>query len=189
MIALRDIRPEDKELIRGWRNLPEVALYMYRDHTIFPEEHERWLSEKVSDPTRRYWIISQGEENFGLANLYQISVPDRRCSWAFYVAHPGARGRGVGMCAEYLILTKVFDEMKFNRLCCEVLASNRGVIEMHRRFGFVREGYFRQHVIKGGGPVDVVSLAMLRDEWEKKKSEILFHLQEKGLLMPERSLA
>ena len=189
MITLRDIRPEDKEMIRAWRNLPEVALYMYRDHYISPEAHERWLSEMGADPTRRYWIISQGEVNFGLVNLYQISVPDRRCYWAFYLARPGARGRGVGTCTEYLILQRVFEEMKFNRLCCEVLASNQTVIEMHRKFGFVQEGYFRQHVIKGEKPMDVVSLAMLREEWERKKSEILLHLQEKRLLEPERSLA
>ena len=78
--------------------------------------------------------------------------------------------------------------MKFNRICCEVLASNQGVIEMHRKLGFVKEGYFRQNAIIGGCPTDVVSLAILREEWERKKSEIIFSLREKGLLERQRSL-
>lgn len=182
MIVLRDLLPEDEEMIRNWRNLPDVAEHMYTDHHIAPKEHRMWFQGILNDPTRRYWIIALDQQSVGLVNLYDIDYGHKRCYWAFYVAGPDARGKGVGGFAEYSVLQYVFDRLHFNRLCCEVLASNHAVVEMHKRFGFAQEARFRQHVIKGGERVDVVSLAILREEWESRKPEIEEWLRRKGLL-------
>jgi hypothetical protein len=60
---------------------------------------------------------------------------------------------------------------------------------MHKRFGFKREGYFRQHVVRDGLPEDVVFLAILRAEWEsirpdveRKLAGIEGRLKERGYL-------
>jgi UDP-4-amino-4,6-dideoxy-N-acetyl-beta-L-altrosamine N-acetyltransferase len=181
-IALRDIRPGDKEKIRNWRNLPEVAKYLYTDHYITAEEHEKWFASIFDDPTRRYWMITYEQEDVGLVYLYNIDQTNERCYWAFYVAGTGLRGKGIGSFVEYSILQYVFCHLDFNRLCCEVLVSNQPVIEMHKGFGFIQEGYFRQHVIKSDQPVDVVSLAILQEEWVLKRPEIEDRMRRKGLL-------
>lgn len=180
-VELRDVQSEDKEIIRVWRNLPEVARYMYTDHYITPEEHERWFQDIYKDPSRRYWVIVFQDERVGLVNLYDINHENRRCFWAFYIAGPQARGRGVGRLVEYLILQHVFGGLNFNKLCCEVLSYNEPVIMMHKSFGFKQEGYLRQHVIKSGRPIDVMLLAILRDEWEVERPKIELRLSEKGL--------
>jgi len=182
MVALRDVRPEDKETIREWRNLPEVAAYMYSDHYITAQEHEKWFEGIFSDPTRRYWVIKYEEEDVGLVNLYNIDNTSKRCYWAFYLISPNIRGRGVGSFIEYSILCYVFDRLDFNKLCCEVLSFNHKVIDMHVSFGFSQEGYFRRHVIKGGQLLDVVSLSILREEWESRKPQIEQRLRKKGLI-------
>ncbi len=182
MIALRNVSPDDKEMIRKWRNLPEVSKYMYTDHYITPEEHEKWFQGIFTDYTRRYWVITYDHEDVGLVNLYDIDNRHKRCYWAYYLADSNVRGKGVGSFVEYLILGHVFDELKFDKLCGEVLAFNQSVIDLHKSFGFNQEGYFRQHVIKGDRPMDVVSLAILRKEWESKKPEIEERLRRKGLL-------
>jgi UDP-4-amino-4,6-dideoxy-N-acetyl-beta-L-altrosamine N-acetyltransferase len=183
MIALRDIRPEDRDKIRSWRNLPEISQYMYTDHFITPEEHESWFQNLHKDPMRRYWIITDHQMDFGLVYLYNIDDHRRSCYWGFYIANPDGRGRGVGSFAEYSVLQYVFDKMGFNRLCCEVLVPNQSVIQLHKRFGFVQEGYFRQHIFKGGKPMDVVFLAILNQEWESKKADIEANLGERGILV------
>lgn len=182
MIALREVKPDDRDIIRTWRNLPEVSRYMYTDHYITPEEHSSWFEGIFRDKTRRYRIIVADSEDVGLVNLYDINSVHRRCYWAFYLASSSVRGKGVGSSVEYAILRMVFDEMGFNKLCCEVIASNEPVIRMHESFGFVREGYFHEHVIKGSGPVDVVALAMLRGQWENHREAVEKRLREKGLL-------
>jgi|OpeIllAssembly_1097287.scaffolds.fasta_scaffold231041_2 UDP-4-amino-4,6-dideoxy-N-acetyl-beta-L-altrosamine N-acetyltransferase len=180
-VILRDIRPEDKPLILTWRNSPEVARYMYTDHLITAEEHEKWFQRILNDCRTQYWIITYNQKDVGLVNLHGIDERNRRAYWAFYLADPCCRGKGVGGAVEYLILHYVFDELQLNRLCCEVLSTNSRVIEMHKGFGFVQEAYFRQHIIKKGLPMDVVSLAVLREDWIKRKPEIEKRVRDKRI--------
>ena len=182
MNGLRDRTNADKERVRAWRNLPEIAQHMYTDHTISAEEHERWFRAIAGDKTRRYWIITCDGEDVGLVNLYNIDEANRRCYWAFYVAGENVRGKGVGSFVEYSVLQHVFEERGFHRLCCEVLARNEKVIEMHKNFGFLQEGCLRQHVVKGGVPLDVVSLAILKEDWDRNKQELGQRLKAKGIL-------
>ena len=56
-VALRALRPDDKDRLLAWRNSPEVAAYMYTDHQISPEEHARWFAGIEGDPRRAYWVI------------------------------------------------------------------------------------------------------------------------------------
>ena len=111
---------------------------------------------------------------------------NRRCYWAFYIVSPNVRGKGVGTSAEYFVLRHVFDELNLNRLCCEVLDFNQGVVRMHKSFGFVEEGIFRKHVFKGDEPHDVICLAMLREDWEQKKEALARNeIQRAGMSQPD----
>lgn len=182
MISLRDLRPDDEPLLLRWRNLPEVAAYMFTDHEITPEDHAAWFGAIPGDAKRRYWIIACDGEDVGLINLYDLDVANSRCFWAFYLASPSVRGKGVGSFAWYLVLRHVFDDLGLNKLCSEVLGFNEPAIELHARFGFQREGLFRQHVVKNGEPTDVVRFAILRAEWERQRAAIEARLRHKGLL-------
>lgn len=171
-VVVRHIRPEDKDQVRQWRNLPEVAKYMYTDHLIDSEEHERWFQRMLQDQTCQYWIINCDGQDVGVTYIYNIDLRNARCYWGFYIACSAARGKGVGSYIEYFVLRYVFDELNLNKLCCEVLASNPAVIRMHQLFGFIQEGLFREHINKQGILEDVFFLATLRRDWEILKPEI-----------------
>ncbi len=181
-VRLRDITVNDEQMVLEWRNRPEVARYMYTDHRITPEEHRCWFQRVLKDQTCRYWIVVCDNEDVGLAGITEIDRQNRRCYWAFYLAAPSVRGKGIGSYVEYSILSYVFDELKLNKLCCEVLASNEAVANMHRSFGFSVEGTFREHIWKSGRPHDIVCLAMLRSQWITLKPGIERRLKDRGLL-------
>jgi UDP-4-amino-4,6-dideoxy-N-acetyl-beta-L-altrosamine N-acetyltransferase len=180
--SLREMTAGDEEQVREWRNLPEVAKYMYTDHVIGREEHATWFRKVMLDSSCKYWIIICDGEDVGVASLYSIDRRNLRCYWAFYLGSPNVRGKGVGSVVEYSVLRYVFDELKFNKLCAEVLGFNQPVVDMHKGFGFVQEGYFRKHVLKDGAMQDIFCIAMLREEWEAKKPGIEERLRAKGLL-------
>jgi UDP-4-amino-4,6-dideoxy-N-acetyl-beta-L-altrosamine N-acetyltransferase len=182
MIILRDIESNDKDMIREWRNKSEISEYMYTDHIISPEEHERWFTSVLNDPTSRYWIIVCDNKDVGLVNIYDLDTKNQRCFWAFYVAEKSARGKGVGSFVEYSILEYTFGDLELNKLCCEVLGFNKPVVNMHNSFGFQKEGLFRKHIYKKGKYYDVVRLAILREEWMKTRTNISNRLQEKGII-------
>ena len=93
-VRLRDLSPDDSDRLLAWRNLAEVARWMYSDHEITREEHDRWFAGIAGDAGRRYWIIELDGEPVGLANLADISPANRKASWAYYLASPTVRGRG-----------------------------------------------------------------------------------------------
>jgi UDP-4-amino-4,6-dideoxy-N-acetyl-beta-L-altrosamine N-acetyltransferase len=164
-VTLRPFRLDDILRVREWRNLPEVAAYMYTDHEISEVEHARWFARAMTDETLRYWIIELEGAPVGVANLYDISPIQKRAYCASYLADSTVRGKGVGSAAERFVIQYAFGVLGVDKLCCEVLATNDGGVKMHERCGFQVDGTLRRHVIKAGERVDVVTMSLLRDEW------------------------
>ncbi len=180
-VSLRDMDRADSARLLTWRNSPEVAAYMYTDHKISQAEHDRWLAGALTAEDRRYWIVELDGAPVGLANLAKIDPIVRRCDWAYYLAEPATRGRGVGAQVEYIVLRHVFETMGFHKLWCEVLLENEGVWKLHESFGFQREACYREHVCKGGRFQDVVGLGMLKADWLAARADIEARLAEKGI--------
>jgi UDP-4-amino-4,6-dideoxy-N-acetyl-beta-L-altrosamine N-acetyltransferase len=182
MNALRPIAAEDSPILLRWRNRPEVARFMYTDHMISPEEHADWFARALTRSDARYWIIASESEEVGLVGVTEIDRRHGTCSWAFYIAESSARGHGIGAFTEYTTLNLAFDELGMRKLSCEVLASNPTVVNMHERFGFVREGLFRAQILKDGEALDVHRLGLLREEWAQVRETHRAALLEKGII-------
>ena len=182
MVDLRDLVATDRERIRAWRNLPEVRANMFTDHEIGEDEHARWFAGLADDPSRRHWVVRCDGRDVGLAYLYDIDRHHGRCWWGYYLASTGDRGRGIGSVVWCLLLRCAFDELGLRKVYGEVLAVNAPVLRMHERFGFLREGLLRQHVVKSGVPHDVVVFGLLADDWSVLRPAIESKLRDRNLL-------
>ncbi len=185
-VTLRPLAAGDGARVLGWRNSEAVAPYMYSEHQITAAEHAGWLARALeegagADGDRRLWIIGLDGAGVGLANLARIDRANSKCEWAYYLADPATRGRGVGSVVEFLVLGFVFERLGLNRLWCEVLVENEAVWGLHERFGFVREALLRAHVRKAGVFRDVVGLGMLGADWPAAKAAALARLGAKGV--------
>ncbi|RYF87845.1 MAG: UDP-4-amino-4,6-dideoxy-N-acetyl-beta-L-altrosamine N-acetyltransferase [Caulobacteraceae bacterium] len=180
-VTLRPLTAVDGETVLAWRNSAAVAPYMYSEHAITAEEHAAWLARALEGGDRRFWIIELDGTGVGLANLARIDAANSKAEWAFYLADPATRGRGVGAVVEFLVLSFVFERLRLNRLWCEVLVENEAVWKTHEGFGFTREALFRAHVQKAGVFRDVVGLGMLSADWPAAKDAALARLEAKGV--------
>jgi UDP-4-amino-4,6-dideoxy-N-acetyl-beta-L-altrosamine N-acetyltransferase len=179
-VTLRPLRRDDGDRVLQWRNSDAVAPYMYSDRQITAAEHAGWLEAALTAADRCYWIIALDGLPVGLANLARIDLQNRRCEWAYYLADPAVRGRGVGQAVEFAVLAHVFETRGLNKLWCEVFLDNTTVWQLHERFGFVREALFRSHVFRDGRPRDVVGLGMLASEWPQARAAALQRFADKG---------
>lgn len=164
-ISLRLLESDDIELVRNWRNSPDVAPYMYNETHISEEQQIKWFEKISNENSSVYWIIEFEGKKLGLASLTGIDKTLSSCYWAFYLGDLSVRGGGIGAKIEYNVLEYVFNELKLNKLRCEVFISNDKVIKMHEKFGFRREAYYREHCLKNNQKLDVVGLALLQTEW------------------------
>ena len=166
------IKKEDLELIRIWRNSPEVGKYMYTEDKISTEQQILWFEKINKEETSRYWIIEYQKRKLGLVSLTNIDFRNGKCFWGFYLGDSSVRGKGIGVKIEFKLIEYVFEELKLNKLYGEVFSFNEKVIQMHEKFGFRREGYFRQHIKKSDRFWDVVSIGLLKTEWDQIKSSL-----------------
>ena len=180
LVALRSLAADDSDRLFDWRNRDDVRAYMYSDGLIDRNTHDRWFSGALVAADRRYWIIEWDGLPVGLANLADISQIHEKAAWAYYLADPATRGKGIGACVEYLMIEKVFGEFGLEKLWCEVLVSNEAVWKLHESFGFVREALFRRHVVKSDGPHDVYGLGLLKSDWQDRRDAARDRLAIRG---------
>lgn len=179
-VDLRLLEAADSARLLAWRNSPEVAAFMYTDHKIAPEEHARWFAGIAGDPKRDYRIIVVDGVPAGPANFYDIDRLQGRASWAYYLADPSVRGKGVGGYVEFLMIERAFHEFGLRKLWCEVLIGNEAVWKLHQKFGFKQEALLRAHVVKAGRPIDVMGLGLLAEDWPAARPAMVERLTRLG---------
>jgi len=182
VIELTPVGPEDRERLLAWRNDPDVARYMYSTHPIAPEEHEHWFAALLSGDRRLGWTVRMDDVPVGAAFISDVDRTNRRASWAFYLADPRTRGKGVGSAVEVLVLNHAFDRLHLHKLCCEVLSFNTAVIAMHTKFGFRQQGVLQEHFLRDGAWVDVHQFAMWADDWAQRRGDHEAALRARSLI-------
>lgn len=167
---LRPVSDTDLELMRNWRNAPEVRANMYTRHEITLEEHRAWWIRTSERQDQAYFMYEFEQRPLGIVGFTKIDTINRNCSWAFYSAPNAPRGTGSRM--EFLAIEHVFCTLALHKLYCEVLGFNTAVIQMHEKFGFSVEGCLREHHKVDGFYTDIVLLAQFSDEWAKIRGAI-----------------
>ena len=172
--TLRPIHEDELELMLAWRNAPAVRRNMYTHHEITLAEHLAWWRQMRERPDCGYLMYVQDGVAAGIVYITQLNRHDSSAFWGFY-SSPDAP-RGVGSRMEFLALEHVFEELRLNKLSCEVLAFNQPVLRLHEKFGFRVEGIFREHHTLEGEFHDVHRLALLRREWLAERDELFQRL-------------
>lgn len=185
-VSFRPVEEADRARLLAWRNSPEVAAYMYSDHEITEAEHGRWFEDLGSDPARAYWIIQMDDAPVGLVNLYDITATD--CAWAYYLADPATRGRGVGACVELSMLDHVFADLGLQRLWCEVLEDNEAVWKLHQSFGFEIAERLAGRAMKAGVSRDALRLVLTTARWDEVRPGCAERLTARGFVVSNRGL-
>lgn len=164
-----EIEEKHLEMIRKWRNSPEVSKYMYSDNIISQEDQKKWFQKIKNDPTSRHWLINFEGINIGVVSLTNISFTLNSCSWGFYLGESDLRGKGIGKKMMAGICEYVFEELKLNKLMAQIFKFNERTIYVHEKFGFRREAYYREHCYKNDKYEDVIGVALLKKEYDQLK--------------------
>ncbi|WP_201576181.1 UDP-4-amino-4,6-dideoxy-N-acetyl-beta-L-altrosamine N-acetyltransferase [Psychrobacter sp. H8-1] len=162
---LRPVVDRDIDMIFEWRNREEIRINMYNHEKIPYENHRKWFASIATNKTNQYFIYEQEQKPLGLVSFNNIDRDNSFASWAFYSADLSTRGLGSEM--ERLALKYAFEDLKLNKLYCEVLDFNFPVVRFHQKHGFKLEGVKRQHYKRGDSFYDVYQLAILKKDYEE----------------------
>jgi len=76
-ISLERLTRDDLELVRRWRNDPEIRRYMFFREPITLEMQEAWF-ETIDNPYNHYKLIVCGGEKIGLSHIKNCDY-ERKC--------------------------------------------------------------------------------------------------------------
>ena len=118
-----------------------------------------------------HWVIADQHDMFiGIVRLAPIDVANRSARLGIGILDAARLGQGRGSEAVGLALAYGFGRLDLHRVSLTVLADNARAIAAYNRCGFVVEGRFRDSLLRDGKWHDDLSMAILKPQWQARRS-------------------
>ncbi len=156
-----NLNEEEIEMVRMWRNHPEVRRWMYTDHEISKEEHINFIDSLKGDNKNFYYLVYKGRKPVGVMYLNRLDPKNRNAYFGIY-ANPEEKIHGAGLILEKSAISLAFDVAQLHTLKLEVIEDNERAINFYKRMGFEEEGRLREFVFKDGRWKDVIVMGMIK---------------------------
>ncbi len=167
LVLLRPRVDEDLALFDRWHGNPDVRHWLHMSE--MPEqtleiERQRWQIAR-NDPTRLSFVI-ETLDGVPIGNIVLIGVDamHRRAELGIAIGEKGDWGRGYGTDAIRVILRFAFEVLKLRRVELITDVDNERGIRAYEKCGFVREGVLRAKRLRYGEPLDMLIMAVLRED-------------------------
>lgn len=155
-------------MVLQWRNHADVRAMSLTTDEIPLDDHLRWWSQLLADPSRRALIYVVGGHPAGVVIFSGIGGPGP-VEWSFYLDVDGLAERGHTLQAwlrsEREVLDYAFGELGLTALEGVVLATNEAMRRLHARHGFreVETTSVRQAgALAAPEPVDLIRVRVTR---------------------------
>ena len=172
-IILREITKcteEQKKAVREVRNQHSVRKSMYTEHEIPLNEHLAWIERLQTDKRQIIFVVLIDETVGGVVSVNAIDRLHLKSDWAFYL-DANLRG-GLGAALEFSLINFVFNKLGLEKLNCEVIETNKTVVQMHKKFGFIEEGFRRENIIKNDERIGVFFLGLTKNDWLRCRESV-----------------
>lgn len=154
---------DDLARVLAWRNAPQVRRYMYTQHEITLDEHQRWFEAALMDPRKHLLIFELDHLPLGFVNFTEIA-DGGIADWGFYASPAAPKGSGgkLGKAA----LSHAFTNIKLHKVCGKALGHNQRSIRLHQSLGFRQEGALADQHFDGERYHDVICFGLISHEWQ-----------------------
>ncbi len=174
-LHLRRLHRDDVEALCAYRSLPVVARYQSWE-TFGPDDALRLIeTESAPEPNiPGTWfqmaIVSTATGRLiGDCGLHCRQDDSRQMEFGITLA-PRQQGFGYADEAVECLLDYVFGRLNKHRVTATVDVLNRSALALCRRLGFRQEAHFVDHLWFKGQWGSEYQFAMLKHEWEKRRS-------------------
>ena len=146
------------------RNEKDIRENMFTSHKISLKEHQKWLSKIKNDETKKNFIVFRKKIIIGYLSIGNLKKNLSSAYWAFYISKKH-RKIGFGLALEFLALNFIFEELKIKKICCEVINTNKEVINLHKKFGFTETYSDNNFFMQKRKKIFITHLTLYRGEW------------------------
>jgi RimJ/RimL family protein N-acetyltransferase len=168
-VYLRPPEREDLPRFVGWVNDWRMMRTLGLRAPLSLAAEERWFEDMLDRWGKSDYMfvacLLEDDRPIGNCGLHEVDLANGSAALGIGIASPDDRGRGLGTEVVRALVGFGFDFLRLERIWLDVYDTNPGARRVYERVGFVHEGTLRRAVFREGRYVDVIRMAILRDEW------------------------
>ena len=108
--------------------------------------------------------------DIGTIFIKNLDHANHNGEYGIFIGEATARGKGYAKAATELILRHGFEVLGLHRIYLTVMSDNYPAIKTYEKCGFLREGVMREEYLRDGAYVDIIMMAMLKQDWDNKQN-------------------
>lgn len=143
-IRLEILTPESAELVRRWRNQPEILCQMEFQEIISEEQQQQWF-QGIQNDSSRYFMILSGERPVGMIHLAEINRSTQAAEAGLFIGDPAFTGTGTALGASLLLLDHAFGDLDLVCVRAKVRNTNMVARQYNQLLGFTEEKELDEH--------------------------------------------
>lgn len=166
-VILRRPEPSDAKALYDQKNDPLVANRLGGWTVGYSiEDINNWISNRQVPGADILWVIADAaaDDCMGHVGLYRIDHRVRKAEFGIMLGDSAIWGKGLGRDVSQRVLEYGFDMLNLQRIELSVLGPNEVAQRLYESLGFRQEGLLRRSQYKEGRYLDVVLMALLREE-------------------------
>lgn len=168
-IYLSPLSSDDSEALFGWINERDLVIFNSGYKPVHESNHLAWFENIIKRQDVFIFGIKRVEDHklIGSCQLNKLNFVHRNAELRIRIGAATDRGRGFGGDAVQLLLKFAFDDLNLNKVYLNVYSTNIRAIKVYEKSGFRKEGELKRHDFIDGKYLNIVVMAILREEYEK----------------------
>lgn len=168
-IYLRPLEREDAAIFVPWVNDQEITRNLVLYRPMNRDGEEEFIARASKDHGGMVFGIAlkKGDRLIGNTGFHALHTKDRHAGFGILIGEKSEWDRGYGTEATRLMIRYGFGTLNLNRIWLHVYEYNERGRRAYENAGFRVEGTLRQHSYRDGRYWDVVTMGIVREEWER----------------------
>lgn len=135
-VTLKPLAESDLEMVRTWRNSPEIAQHMLDQNYITAEGQRKWFNGLQTDASRAYWVAWFKEQPIGVVSLVNINHAEGIAEPGMYIYPEQYRNNIVPFCVAFVLNDYAFEELGLSLLLGKIFPENEASVRFHEKCGY-----------------------------------------------------
>jgi RimJ/RimL family protein N-acetyltransferase len=168
------LKPFTKEFLTdqyvSWLNNPEVVKYSEQRHRKHCIDSCLEYLESLNSSAAIMWAIvrKREEDHIGNINVY-IDEKNSIGDIGIMIGETSAWSGGYGTEAFSGLMDYLFEKKELRKVTAGCIANNKGMVKIMQKLGMIDDGRRPRQYVVDGKEVDLVYMAMFRNDWLKNK--------------------
>jgi len=134
-VTIERLKEEDIELVRQWRNSPQVVERMeYREY-ITPEMQKEWF-RSISNLNNFYFVINYQGDKIGVINVKDIDWKSRKLESGIFIPDEKYWGTFVPSIVSIMLTQMFFRIFGWDHYYAHIMKTNQRAIQYNRSLGY-----------------------------------------------------